>query len=96
MKFQRSIAGFIIAGIFAVLAMAALISHLYSVKTNPGDSGESAIVLLPFASPWIFMVPKSVAYSKLWAYGAYVFYILCVIVNATILYILSGGLKIKR
>jgi len=96
MKFQRSRLGFILAGIFVALAMAALFFHLYSVKTNAGDSGESAIVLLPFAAPWIFMVPKSVAYSKLWAYGAYVFYILCVLANAMILYILSGGLKLKR
>lgn len=96
MKLQKSITGFIVAGIFVVLAIWALCWHLYSVKTNVADSGESSIVLLPFCLPWILMVPKSVAYSRLWGALAYVFYLLFVFINAFILYALAGGVRIRK
>jgi hypothetical protein len=96
MKLQRSKSGFIVAAVFAGLALAALFLHLHSVKTNPGDSGESGIILLPFCSPWILMVPRSIVYSHLWAFLGYVSYILFVALNAFILYLLTGGVKWQK
>jgi len=96
MRLQKSKFAFIVAGIFIFLAVAALFMHLYSVRTNPGDSGESGIVMLPFSVPWILMVPSSVAYSRFWAYGVYSFYFACVSINALILYILTGGMRWRK
>ena len=96
MKIKKSKNGFIIAGIFVALALAALFSHLYSAQTNPGDSGESGIVLLPFSAPWIFMIPQSVVYSEFWAHWVYVSYLVFVTINSFILYALTGGIRWKR
>lgn len=78
------------------LAVFALLTHLYSVKNNPGDSGESAIVMMPFCLPWIALVPKDVVYSKFWAYGAYFFYVVAAGTNALILYCVFGGWNLKK
>jgi hypothetical protein len=96
MKLQKSILGIIVTGIYLALALSALTFHLYSVKMNPGDSGESAIVMVPFCVPWIYFVPKAVAYSRWWSYGAYFYYLFSAGVNALILYCLSGGCYLGR
>ena len=93
--FRKSKAGFIVSGIFFALAVAALAVHLYSVKTNVADSGESGIVLLPFCLPWIMMIPDSVLYSRWYGQLAYVIYLVFVAINALILYIIAGGLRFK-
>lgn len=82
---QRSIAGFWICGLFMTAAFAAYVMHKYSVKHNAGDSGESAIMLVPFCLPWIFIINGRVGE----------FILLSIPCNAFILYLLCGGLKIK-
>ena len=86
MKLVRSISGMASAGLFSVLALIVLLLHLYSVVSNPGDSGESGIMLIPFSLPWILLVPSQIREASFWVRGCYVFYFAVVVLNAAIIY----------
>ena len=73
---RKSKAGFIVAGLFVGLALLALASHLYSVNTNTGDSGESAIMLIPFMLPWISWIPAEVFNASGAVWLAYLMFLL--------------------
>lgn len=54
---QRSKTGFVSAGLF-LLAFLGLLAWIFFVASkNPADSGESGILLLPFAMPWVMWLP---------------------------------------
>ncbi len=91
---RKSKAGFIVSGLFVGLALLALASHLYSVNTNTGDSGESAIVMIPFILPWILWIPAEITSGAAWV--AYLMFLLLVLLNGFLLYCLFGGLRMKR
>ena len=93
---RKSKAGFIVAGLFVGLALLALASHLYSVNTNTGDSGESAIMLIPFMLPWISWIPAEVFNASGAVWLAYLMFLLLVLLNGFLLYCLFGGLRMKR
>ena len=78
------------------LGLVALGWHLYSVETNVGDTGLSALYLYFLAQPWIDWVPQSVVYGEIWGYFVYPVAMLMVGFNASILYLVFGGLKISR
>jgi len=83
LKFSRG--GLITAGLFLSSAASVLAWVFFVASKNPADSGESGILLLPFASPWIMLVPNS--WLGPWtAFG-------CVLLNALILYCVFGGLR---
>ena len=85
LKFPKT--GLVCAGLFLCLATAVFFWVLYSATTNPADSGESGIMLLPFGVPWIMIMPQ--AWLGLPAgIGAILF-------NALILYLLFGGLRFR-
>jgi len=79
--------GLITAGIFLSLAAAVFCRILLSAATNPADSGESGIMLLPFAMPWIMLMPQAWI-GPLAGLGA-------IILNALILFLLFGGLRFR-
>ena len=80
--------GFAVAGLF-LLAVGTLFAWIFFIASkNPADSGESAIILLPFAMPWIMMIPSS------WL-GPFVG-LSCFLLNALILYFVFGGLRLKK
>lgn len=74
--------------LFLLSAVAVLCWVIYSATTNPGDSGESGILILPFAMPWISIVPSD------WL-GPWLG-IGCILVNALLIYCLAGGLRLRR
>jgi len=76
------------AGLFLALAIAVLAWIFYSSATNSADSGESGILLLPFAMPWITIMPRSWLglTTGLGAIG----------LNALILYLVFGGLRFSK
>lgn len=80
--------GFFAAGLF-LLAAGAVFSWIFFVASkNPADSGESGILLLPFAMPWIMIIPGK--WLGLWT-G-----IGCILLNAVILYCVFGGLRFGK
>jgi uncharacterized membrane protein YhaH (DUF805 family) len=85
---RKSKTGFGVAGLF-LFTFLALLAWLYLIASkNPADSGESGILLLPFAMPWVMWLP--VEWLGLWAA------FLCVSLNALIVYCLFGGLRFRK
>jgi len=85
---QKSKAGFAAAGVF-LAAFVSLLAWVYLVASkNPADSGESGILLLPFAMPWVMWLP--VEWLGPWA-G-----FLCALLNSVLIYLLFGGLRWNR
>jgi uncharacterized membrane protein YhaH (DUF805 family) len=83
-KFSRG--GALAAGLFVLSAVAVFAWVFFVASKNPADSGESGILLLPFAMPWISLVPSG--WLGLWvALG-------CILLNALILYCVFGGLRV--
>ncbi len=80
-------AGLLVSGLFLGLAAAVFAWVIYSATTNPADSGESGILLLPFATPWVMIMPQGWV-GPLTGIGA-------IFLNAMILYLLFGGLRFK-
>lgn len=60
MRLTVSKTGLIFGGGFLVLVAAAVIYVIYSATQNPGDSGESGILILVFALPWLAIVGQNV------------------------------------
>jgi len=85
---RASRAGFVVAGGFLLAASAVFAWIFLGASTNPADSGESGLLLVPFASPWIRLIPAS------WlGMGAGVGSIL---LNALLLYCIFGGVRWRR
>lgn len=76
------------AGLFLFAAISVFAWIFFVASKNPGDSGESGILLLPFAMPWITLVPLS--------WGGLGTGLGCIFFNALILYCVFGGLRIRR
>jgi len=84
--FRFSRGGALAAGLFLLSAAAVFAWVFFVASKNPADSGESGILLIPFAMPWIALVPNG--WLGPWmAFG-------CVLLNALILYCLFGGLRL--
>lgn len=82
---RLSAGGFIAAGLFLLLAFAVFAWLSFSAANNPADSGESGVLLLPFAMPWVMIVPES------WL--GPLAGVACILLNALILYFLFSGLR---
>ena len=88
LAFRFSRGGLLAAGLFLFAAASVLFWVFLVASKNPADSGESGILLLPFAMPWILIIPgKWLGLSV--GLG-------CIVLNAFILYCVFGGLRIRR
>lgn len=85
---KRSKGGTVAATLFLFAAIAVFAWVFFVASKNPADSGESGILLLPFAMPWITSAPSH------WV-GPF-FALACILLNALILYCVFGGLRFKR
>ena len=83
-RFSRG--GLVASGLFLLLAGAVFAWVFLIAFKNPPDSGESGLLLLPFAMPWIMYVPHFMG-GPLMALGSILF-------SAVILYLVFGGLRI--
>ncbi|MDD5275752.1 MAG: hypothetical protein PHR16_06690 [Methylovulum sp.] len=91
MKFlKKSKLALTVAGFYLLLAMAVFAAHLYSVTTNPADSGESGIPFFMLTLPWIKLVPVSWYYTAAWSWLAYPVSWFCVALNTFIVYCTVG------
>ena len=86
--FRVSRGGFVVAGLFLAIFIAAVAWIFFIASKNPADSGESAILLIFFGMPWISLPPAS-SVGPVFALG-------CVLLNAFILYCVFGGLRLRR
>ena len=69
-----------------LLAAAGVFAWIFFVASrNPADSGESGILLLPFALPWVMLAPESWLGPSLG--------LACVLLNAVLVYCVFGGLR---
>jgi hypothetical protein len=85
LRFRWSPLGFTMSAIFILLVLAIFCWIFFVASKNPADSGESGILLLPFAMPWIMWLPVH------WLGPITGF--ACMGLNALILYLLFGGLR---
>jgi len=86
--FKLSRGGMLAAGLF-LLSAATVFAWIFLVASkNLADSGESGILLLPFAMPWITLLPS--AWLGPWAALS------CILLNSFVLYCVFGGLRMAR
>ncbi len=88
-KLRKSKVGFIMSSIFLLLAVGVVGWLMYSAHTNPTDSGEGGILLIPFISPWFFMLQGMYA-NSLWLFPV------LILLNAFIIYCVFGGLRWEK
>ena len=82
---QKSRTGFAAAGLFLLTFLGLLAWIFFVASKNPAGSGESGVLLLPFAMPWVMWLP--VEWLGPWAA------FLCVLLNSLLIYLLFGGLR---
>ena len=87
LKFRYARGGVLAAGLFLSAAAAVFAWVFFVASKNPADSGESGILLLPFAMPWISLIPTEWL-GLLAALGS-------IFLNALILYCVFGGLRVR-
>lgn len=80
--------GIVAAGIFLFLAVATFAWIVFIASKNPADSGESGLLLLPFAMPWIMLIPNALV-------GPFTGMAM-ILFNALILYLVFGGVRIAK
>lgn len=85
-----------ISSAFLFLATLALALHLYSMHTDPNDTGTSAVFLVLFTFPWMQLIPDSWVASDNWTWLVYPLTIIIILGNAFLLYLLTGGLGMRR
>lgn len=85
---RRSKAGLVGALIF-LAAFLGLLAWVWTIASkNPADSGESAILLLPFTLPWTAIIPPD-RLGPFSALGA-------VLLNTVLVYLACGGLRFGK
>lgn len=80
---------------FLLLAAGVFVLYLRSMKAG-GGSGESALWFSVFTLPWGGMLSKSFLSSDLWARFSYFISWGMIVFNACLLYLISGGLRIRK
>ncbi|NJD90992.1 MAG: hypothetical protein FIA91_05680 [Geobacter sp.] len=82
----------IIAALIFLFSFAASFTYLMeSARTNPADSGEGGVLLLPFVSPWVFMIPESLMMSPIHDKLILPLMSFFALLNSILLYFLFGG-----
>jgi len=85
---RRSKPGLIAASMYLLAFLTGLAWVFIAPTLNPGESGETGILLLPFLLPWIAIVPA----GALGFWGA----IGIVGLNTLCVYLLFGGLRVAK
>lgn len=95
-QWRCSKTGITAALVFLGSAAGMFLWHLYSVKTNPADSGESAIGFALFTLPWLAIIPKEILRSEIWDRSGHMIGWFCAAVNSFIIYWVVAALSKKR
>lgn len=80
---------------FLLLATLVFVLHLRSMRTGEA-TGESALWFSVFTLPWGGMLSASFLNSDFWQRFAYPLSWGMIVFNACLLYLISGGLRIRR
>ena len=78
--------GIAASSLYVLFALVVFVAHLYSVETNPADSGESRIPFFMLTLPWMMYIPSSWHYSSAWSLFAYPISWICIALNALLIY----------
>jgi hypothetical protein len=92
MRLRLSKVGFALAITFLCIAGALFALHWHAFRTNPADSGESALWFFLCTLPWAFLLPEAVTSAPGWDDIAYYVGWAFVAWNAFLLYCLGGGI----
>jgi hypothetical protein len=95
-RLRKSRVGAALAGAFVATAAVLFALHLYSMKTNAADSGESALWFFLFTLPWAYLLPEAVINASWWDRVAYGAGWALVLLNAFLLYCIGGGVTFFR
>jgi hypothetical protein len=90
--FKPSTLGIVLALLYLLLVLLFFVAHLYSVETNPADSGESAIPLYLLALPWMAWVPSAWTSWSEWSWLAYPVLGFCIALNAVLVFTMVSAL----
>ncbi|HSD43704.1 MAG TPA: hypothetical protein VLD36_17785 [Burkholderiales bacterium] len=94
MRLRLSRTGCALAITFLCIAGALFALHWHSFRTNPGDSGESALWFFLCTLPWAFLLPEALVSSPGWDDVAYYIGWAFVAWNAFLLYCIGGGIRL--
>ena len=81
---------------FLLLAAIPFAVQLYALKTGAEGSGESALWFSLFTLPWGMLLPDTFFDSELWRRFAFPLSWFMIVLNAFLLYLISGGLRIRH
>ncbi len=81
---------------FILLAGLIFAVHFYGRKSGADQTGESALWFSLFTLPWGGMLSQAFLESEIWLRFTYLISWGLVLFNACILYLISGGLRIKQ
>jgi hypothetical protein len=95
-RLRKSRAGAALAGAFLAVAAALFAVHVYAMKTNQADLGESALLFFLLTLPWAFLLPEAVINAPWWDRIAYGAGWGLVGLNAFLLYCVGGGVGFGR
>jgi hypothetical protein len=94
MRLRLSKVGLALAVTFLCIAGALFALHFHALRTNPANSGESALWFFLCTLPWAFLLPESVTGAPWWDELADYAGWALVAWNAFLLYCLGGGLSL--
>ena len=95
-RLRKSRAGAALGGAFLAVAAVLFAVHVYSMKTNQADSGESALLFFMLTLPWALLLPETVINAPWWEEAAYGAGWGLVGLNAFLLYCVGGGVRFGR
>jgi hypothetical protein len=95
-RLRKSRVGLALAGAFLAAAAVLFAVHVVSFKTNPADSGESALWFFLLTLPWAYLLPEAVISAPWWDRVAYGAGWLLVALNAFLVYCAAGGIGFRR
>jgi hypothetical protein len=95
-RLRKSRVGLAFGGAFLAAAVVLFAVHVVSFRTNPADSGESALWFFLLTLPWAYLLPEAVIHAAWWDRVAYGAGWLLVAFNAFLLYCAGGGVGFRR
>ena len=95
-RLRKSRIALVPAAAFLAVAAVLFALHVFSMKTNQADSGESALWFFLLTLPWAYLLPEALINASWWDRVAYGAGWLLVAFNAFLLYCLCGGLAFGR
>ncbi len=95
-RLRKSPAGLALAGAFVAVALVLFALHVLSYRTNPADSGASALWFFLLTLPWANLLPEALINAPWWDRVALAAAWLLVALNSFLVYCIAGGIRPGR